>query len=91
MPNNKSTEKRVRQNEQRRQKNKAYKTRIKTLRKKIKALVEEGNSNRAEEELKRLYGLCDRAAKKGAIHHNKAGRIKSRMTDRVNEIEGEEE
>lgn len=87
MPNNKSTEKRQRQNEKRRQKNKAFKTRIKTLRKEIGGLIDDENTDRARELLEELYGVCDRAAKKGAIHTNKASRIKSRVTQKVNEVD----
>ncbi len=86
MPNNKSTEKRVRQNEKRRQQNKALKTRIKTLRKQIQQAIEDENTNKAKDQLNELYGVCDRAAKKGTIHTNKASRIKSRVTQKVNEI-----
>jgi len=86
MPNNPSTEKRMRQNEKRRRKNKSLKTRIKNKRKEIRQAIEDENEARAEEALDELYALCDRAAGKGAIHKNKASRIKSRLTDRVNDL-----
>ncbi len=91
MANNPSTEKRIRQNEKRRQRNKSLKTKIKNKRKEIQNAIEAESPDRAENSLQELYGLCDRAAKKGAIHENKASRIKSRMTKRVNELGGAEE
>lgn len=92
MPNNASTEKRVRQNEKRRRKNKSVRSTIRTRRREIKELLEEGQVEQAEEELPDLYSLCDRASKKGIIHENKASRIKSRTTQKVQKRkEGEAE
>ncbi len=81
----------MRQNENRRRKNKSLKTRIKNRKKDVQAAVDAENEDQARDALHDLYGICDSAAQKGAIHKNKASRIKSRMTDRVNQIGDDDE
>ncbi len=83
MPNSTSTEKRVRQSEKRRRKNKSVKSKIKTQKQKVQDRIDEDNFSAAEEELNELFSICDRAAGKGIIHKNKADRIKSRMSSRL--------
>lgn len=69
MPNLPSAKKRLRQDEKKRLRNKAVKTRIKTETKK----AAEGG------DLKSAFSAIDRAASKGVIHPNAAARRKSRL------------
>ncbi len=67
--------KRIRQNEKRRLRNKAYKTRIKNL---IKKIAREKEPEKNKTTLNLLYKYVDKAVKKGIIHENKGARIKSK-------------
>lgn len=73
MPTHKSAEKRLKTNEKANIRNRAIKSRMKTLVKKTEALSDETS-------LKETISFLDKAARKGAIHPNKASRIKSRLT-----------
>lgn len=83
MANTKSIEKRIRQNEKKRRKNKSVRSKIKTHREAILSAVSDGQLEDAEDMIPKLYKLCDRASKKGIIHENKAGRIKSRTMSKI--------
>jgi len=72
----KSVKKRLRTSKKSNVRNTAIKSRIKTLVKKTEASPEEAS-------LKEAVSFLDKAAKKGAIHPNKASRIKSRLTKLV--------
>ncbi|ABV33353.1 MULTISPECIES: 30S ribosomal protein S20 [Pseudothermotoga] len=77
---NKSAEKRVRQSFLRREKNRAYKTRMKNAIKKVLAAVQtKESSEKIEELLKQAIAAIDKAASKGVIHKNQAARRKSRL------------
>ncbi len=67
--------KRIRQNEKRRLRNKAYKTRIKNLFKKIE---KEKDLEKGKNTLNLFYKYVDKAVKKGIIHKNKGARLKSK-------------
>ncbi len=72
----KSVKKRLRTSKKSNVRNTAIKSRIKTLVKKTEASPEEAS-------LKEAVSFLDKAAQKGAIHPNKASRIKSRLTKLV--------
>ena len=69
----KSVKKRLRTSKKSNVRNTAIKSRIKTLVKKTEASTDEAL-------LKEVVSFLDKAARKGAIHPNKASRIKSRLT-----------
>jgi len=77
VPNIKAAVKWVRQSDKRRARNLAEKTRLKTLNKKAKALVDPAFAHDVE-------GKFDKAASKGIIHKNKAARKKSRLAKAMN-------
>lgn len=77
MANTKSALKRVRQTERRTEINKATKSRIKTLRKKVAAAVEGGDKEVAETAFRAFSSAVDRAAKTNLLHKNAAARLKS--------------
>ncbi len=85
MPNHKSAEKRVRQNEKRRDINRGNRGRLRTGIKKLRAAMESGDAGSAQALLPATVSLIDKAVQKGVLHRNAAARYKSRLTVRVNE------
>jgi small subunit ribosomal protein S20 len=85
MPNMKSAEKRMRQNEIRRSANRQRHSQMRTEIKKFQQLLSEQKTDEAREVLKDVYAVIDRSAQKGVIHANAAARYKSRLTKRLNE------
>ena len=83
MPNHKSAEKRMRQNERRRQINRSNRSRLRTEIKRLRAALEEGGQNLAET-YAQTVSTIDKAVNKGVLHRNAAARYKSRLTARVN-------
>jgi small subunit ribosomal protein S20 len=82
MPNHKSSEKRVRQNEKRRQINRSNRTRLRTSIKNLRAELDGGSP---AEMLAATISTIDKAVQKGVLHRNAAARHKSRLTMHVNE------
>ena len=85
MPNHKSAEKRMRQNEKRRDINRGNRGRLRTGIKKLRAAIEGGEAGSAQELLPATVSLIDKAVQKGVLHRNAAARYKSRLTARVTE------
>jgi small subunit ribosomal protein S20 len=85
MPNHKSAEKRVRQNEKRRDINRGNRGRLRTGVKKLRAALESGDAGAAQTLLPQTVSLIDKAVQKGVLHRNAAARYKSRLTVRVSE------
>lgn len=79
MPTTKSGKKRHRQSLERRAKNRATKSLIKTQVRKVRAAVAAGDLTTAEAELRLTSTKLDRAAGKRIIHGNAAARTKSRL------------
>jgi small subunit ribosomal protein S20 len=78
----KSVEKRVRQNERKRQKNVIHRSKLKTAIKKVRTAE---NKEAALPELKKTSALLDRLAAKRIIHKNKAANLKSKLSGFVNQ------
>lgn len=83
MANTKSAAKRARVADRRRDFNKATRSTVKTVARKIRLLVDEGKKDEAQKMLPELQKKADKAAKKGAIHANKASRTKARIAKLV--------
>lgn len=83
MPNHKSAEKRVRQNERRRVINKSNRARLRTAVKNLRATLAKGTEKEATELLPKTVSEIDKAVQKGVLHRNAAARHKSRLTVRV--------
>jgi small subunit ribosomal protein S20 len=83
MARNKSAEKRNRQNEVLRERNRAYRSRMRSNIKKLRTLVETGDTAAAQAALPSTLGLIERTAQKGVIHRNTAARYKSRLAKLV--------
>ena len=84
MPNKKSTEKRLRQNEKRRVRNKSEKSRMKTAIRNVVETIERGENEGAQKTLKEAISIINKTAQKGIIHENKASRLTSRLTRKYN-------
>jgi len=83
MPQHKSCEKRVRQNERRRVRNVQKRTKLKTSIKKVKNTPDKET---AVSELKQTISFLDKLAGIGIIHKNKAANLKSKLTKSVNKL-----
>jgi len=83
MPQHKSTEKRARQNNQRRLINMKKRSQIKTV---IKKITTAPNKETAQTELKKTVSLLDRMVIHGILHKNKAAHLKSKLTRFVNTL-----
>lgn len=83
MANTKSAEKRIRQNELRRQRNRSHRSRMRTAIKRLRAAVDAGEADKARELLPQAIRVIDRSAQKGVIHGNTAARYKSRLSQAV--------
>ena len=86
MANHKSALKRVRQNENRRLRNKILKTKTKNVIKEFKKAVSEESGEKVLSSLDLAKSVIDKAAKKGALHKRTAARKISRITKMVNKI-----
>jgi small subunit ribosomal protein S20 len=85
MPNHKSAEKRVRQNEKRRVINRSNRSALRTSIKKLRAALSGSDANALAELLPETISKIDKAVQKGVLHRNAAARYKSRLTARVNQ------
>ena len=83
MPNVKSAEKRMRTSALRNERNRAFRSKLRTALKRVRAADTADTGNEAFRE---AASLLDRAAHKRIIHPNKAARAKSRLTTFVKSI-----
>jgi len=72
--------KRARQAEVRKERNKAARTKLRTLAKKVRGAVEANDREQAEKALKQAVSAFSSAASKGIIHRNTASRNISRLS-----------
>ena len=84
MANHKSAVKRARQNEIRRLRNKATRTRIKSIVKDVRSSVGEVSGEETKVKLNAAQSVIDKASKKGVIHKRTAARKISRLTKLAN-------
>ena len=80
MPNHKSAEKRVRQNERRRVVNRSNRTKLRTSVKNLRSALKGGDATQVGALLPRTVSEIDKAVQKGVLHRNAAARHKSRLT-----------
>lgn len=86
MANIKSQKKRNRQTEVRTQRNRAFRSELKTRTKNALAAAESGDAAAAEEALRLAQKRIDAAASKGILKKNTAARRKSTLTRQVNSL-----
>jgi len=86
MANTKSAIKRIRQNERESNVNGRNRGRLRAQVKKLTNPLESGNGEEAQKTLPATVSSIDRAVQKGIIKKNKASRMKSRLTRKVNAL-----
>ena len=84
MANHKSALKRIRQNTKRNERNKGFRTLVKTVTKKVTAEAEAGNKEQALLDLKRAEKVIAKVGGKGILHPRAASRKISSLTRLVN-------
>lgn len=84
MPNHKSAEKRMRQNEKRRTINRGHRTKVRTYIKKLRTALDGGNKQEIAQILPEAISVIDKSVQKGVMHANAAARYKSRLTVSAN-------
>jgi len=85
----KSALKRARQNIKKHERNKFYKSLIKSTVKKVLTAAKEGKKDEALQSLSKAIPQIDKAVSKGVIHRNTGSRKISRLYRLVNSIEGQ--
>lgn len=83
MPIIKSAKKRMRQDQKRREQNRAIQRRIKTVSGKLSQLINQKKTEEAKKKLPEVIAIIDKAASKGIWHKNKAAREKSKLMKRL--------
>jgi small subunit ribosomal protein S20 len=78
MANIPSQEKRIHRAERERLENRRRTSQVKTWFRRLEAAVRDGDSERADVELRSLSSRIDRAVKSGALHRNNGSRKKAR-------------
>jgi small subunit ribosomal protein S20 len=86
LANHKSALKRARQNEASRLRNKATKTRVKSIVKEVRSATQEPSGGDIMNKLNSAQSLVDKASKKGVIHKKTAARKISRLSKQVNSV-----
>ena len=84
MVNHKSALKRIRQNAKRNERNKSFRTLVKTVTKKVTTEAQAENKEQALTELKRAEKVIAKVGGKGIIHPRAASRKISSLTRLVN-------
>src|SRR3954471_13441237 len=72
-----------RQSLKNRERNRQFRSRLRGSLKSIRAAIDGNDLTAAKSALKQTISLIDKMASKGIIHHNAAGRYKSRLTTRI--------
>ena len=85
MPNTKSAKKRLRQSLERRARNRATKSAVKTQVRKVTDAVAAQNPEQSQTEFRLAVKKIDKAAAHGVVHRNTAARLKSRLSKRLKE------
>jgi small subunit ribosomal protein S20 len=83
MANTKSAEKRSREAVERRARNVAHRSKVRSAVRKVVEAIRAGNKAEAAAALKAAAPVIDAMARKGVIHRNKAARHKSRLAAQV--------
>ena len=81
--NHESAEKAYRQSLVNRDRNRQYRSRLRTALKSIRAALAGGKAAEVKSSLGETVSLIDKMAGKGIIHRNAAGRYKSRLSTRL--------
>jgi small subunit ribosomal protein S20 len=85
LANTKSAIKNIRKSERKRQKNQVFRSRARTLVRRTRHLINQGELEQAQESARLAVKALDKAAKTRVIHPNNAARRKSRLMKRLNQ------
>lgn len=88
MPRIKSAIKRVEVAERNRERNRAWRSSIRTARNKVEEALDSKDANLSAEAIKGAYSVIDRAVAKGILHKNTAARRKARLLKMVRKVKG---
>jgi small subunit ribosomal protein S20 len=88
MPTTKSAKKRLRQNLERRARNRSTRSLLKSQVRKVREAVVAADSEAAGTALRDASQKLDKAVSKGVIHSNAAARLKSRLSAAVKKSKG---
>lgn len=83
MANHASALKRARQNLKRNTRNRAYRTRVRSVVKQVRQAIEAGDAEAAQSALSKAVPVIDKAASKGVLHKKNASRKVSRLSSQV--------
>ena len=83
MANHESALKAHKQSEERRLRNREYRTRLRHSLRDIRASLESGDTKAAQESLSETVSLIDKLVGKGVIHDNAGSRYKSRLAKKL--------
>lgn len=86
MANHKSAAKKARRDEVRNQRNRSWRSRLRTEMKTFRTLLENGQRADAAQRLSATLGIIDRTARAGVIKDNTADRYKSRLQKAFNKL-----
>ncbi|OLT15230.1 30S ribosomal protein S20 [Serinicoccus sp. CNJ-927] len=86
MANIKSQIKRVKTNAARTERNRAYKSELRTFVRRFREAADRGEAGAAEQALQAASRKLDKAVSKGVIHKNQAANKKSAMAKRFNSL-----
>ena len=86
MPNHKATWKSLKQDNVRRERNVAEKSRLRTAIKKVRTAEAKGDAEKATAEFQTAASLLDKAAKRNVIHKRQADRKKARLQKLLNKM-----
>ena len=86
MPIIESAKKRVRTAKKKEEVNREWKDMLKDAIKNFEEIIEAGNIEEAEEQIKETKSIIDKAANKNIIHKNKAARKKSQLEKKLNDL-----
>ncbi len=88
MPTSNSAKKRLRQNQAHRLRNRATKSVVRSLVKKVRTEIEAGNVEGSTQAYQVATKKLDQAAAKNVIHANSAARTKSRLSKAIKGLKG---
>jgi len=84
LANTKSAIKSIRNAERKKERNRVHRSRARTLIKRARRLIEQGDLEQAQETAHLAAKALDKAAQKRVIHPNNASRRKSRLMQQLN-------
>ncbi len=86
MPNSLSAKKRLRQSQDRRLRNRAVRSTIRSQIRKVRAAIAAGDAAKCTEEFRATVKKLDQAAGKRVLHPNTVARVKSRLSKAIKAV-----